>query len=380
MMGLGVVAIILGFMDDSNRALANLLVNNFFFLALGLFGVFFIMYQYLTESGWPTVVKRVFEAMSQYLIVGGPILFVLILVLLFGHSNVYHWTHAELYDPSSGEFDHILANKSAYLNTSFFLVRTLVYLVGWIYFAHILRKYSLLEDETAGLTYHKKSHGKSAWFAVFFAVTTTTSAWDWLMSVDPHWFSTLYGWYTMIGMWVSGTTFALLWIIHLKRKGYFKEVNASHLHDLGKWMFAISMVWTYLFVSQFLLIWYAGIPEETTYFVFRFAEYKVLFVGMLLINFVLPFFLLMARDSKRNTKVLVIVGSIIFMGHWTDVYVMVLPGATGEATTFVDFLLSLCMFVGFLGLFLFVVQKALAKAPLIPKNHPFLDESLNHNY
>ncbi|MCB0395476.1 MAG: quinol:cytochrome C oxidoreductase [Flavobacteriales bacterium] len=374
-MAIGLVSIIAAFASDPHQAWANLLVDNFFFLAIALFGTFFIAFQYLTESGWSAVIKRIPEAMAQYLYIGGPLF---LIVIFAGNHNIFHWMDHELFEEGSPHFDKIIAGKEAFLNPVFFYVRSVIYIAGWIVGTYFLRKYSLQEDLQGGLKWHKKSIKASAGFVVFFAVSTSIAAWDWIMSIDAHWFSTLFGWYVFLGFWVSGTTFALLFTIYLKRKGYLQEVNENHLHDMGKWMFATSMVWAYLWVSQFLLIWYANIPEEVTYYQFRIEEYALPFFGMVIVNFFLPFFVLMSRDAKRHTGLLTMVGGIIFLGHWYDVQMMVIPGIVQEHghIGFAEW----GMFLGFLGLFLFVVQNALAKAPMVVKNHPFLEESLHHHY
>ncbi|MCB9446801.1 MAG: quinol:cytochrome C oxidoreductase [Flavobacteriales bacterium] len=369
-MAVGAIAVVAAFVADPKRAWSNLLVDNFFFMALGLFGVFFIALQYLTESGWSAVIKRIPEAMSQYLYIGGPLL---LIVIALANHHLYHWM-----DHEAVEHDPVLQMKSAYLNAPFFYIRSVAYVAGWILAARVLRNYSLQQDLT-GESFHKKCIKASAIFMVFFAVTSSTSAWDWLMSVDAHWFSTLYGWYVMMGMWVSGTTFMLLFIIYLKSRGYLPQVNESHLHDMGKWMFATSMAWTYLWVSQWLLYWYAGLPEEMTYFIERVENYPLPFFGMLLVNFFVPFYVLMSRDAKRQPGLLVGVGSIVFVGHWMDLQLLVMPGVMGHEHGHIGFI-EYGMFLGFLGLFIFVVQKALAKHPIVVKNHAFLEESLHHHY
>ena len=372
LIGIGLIAIITGFAVDSHRAWANLLVNNFFFLAIALFGTFFVAMQYLSEAAYAVALKRVPEAMSQFLWVAGPLM---LLIFLFGHHDLYHWTHHELYDIESEHYDEILAGKSAYLNIPFFIIRMLICIGGWLWATHLLRKYSLQQDLSGGLIFHKKSLTVSAIFLVFFAITSSTSSWDWLMSVDAHWFSSIFGWYVFSGLWVSGTITTILFIIYLKKKGHLPNVNENHLHDMGKWMFAISMVWTYLWFSQFMLIWYANLPEEVMYFQFRIEHYRTIFFGMLIVNFVLPFFALIARDTKRNVRFLVVVGVLIFLSHWADVFVMVMPGTVGEHWH-IGFI-EVGTFLGFLGLFLFVVQRSLAKVPLEIENHPYLEESIH---
>jgi hypothetical protein len=307
---------------------------------------------------------------------------VIVIIILAGHADLhhlYHWMDASLYDPTSPNYDHIIAGKGSYFSTGFFWARTITYLVVFLGFAHLFRKWSLQEDAEASLDLHYKQFRRSALFLVFFAVFSSTMAWDWIMSIDAHWFSTLFGWYLFSGMWVSMIIFTNVMMLWLRTKGYFPEVNESHMHDLGKWMFAIAMLWSYLFFSQFMLIWYSNIPEEVTYYVVRlFTDYKVPFVTMFLINFAVPFYVLIARDAKRNPKFLVPVAFLIFAGHFADVYLLVIPGTMFEHNEFGLFEVGL--FLGFLGLFINRTLATLAKAPLISKNHPMLQESKDLHY
>jgi len=203
-------------------------------------------------------------------------------------------------------------------------------------------------------------------------------AWDWLMSIDTHWFSTMFGWYNFAGMWVSAMIVAIILVLYLKSKGLLPNVNQSHIHDMGKWMFAISFLWTYLWFSQFMLIWYSDIPEEVTYFFNRFENYGAPMFIMLAINFILPMVMLMSRDAKRNIKFLVTIGTIIFFGHWFDVYLQVIPGIEFDAWHGLKWW-EIAMMLGFLGVFIYVTLNALSKAKLTPTGSPYLDESEHHS-
>jgi hypothetical protein len=280
-------------------------------------------------------------------------------------------------DPNNPHYDEMITGKSAYLNQPFFWVRTLVYVGTYLIFMYAFKKRSRQEDLEGGTSIHFKNYKKGALFLVFFAVFSSTQAWDWLMSLDAHWFSTLYGWYTFAGMWVSAIIVFIMITLYLKSKNKMENVNESHLHDLGKWMFAISFLWSYLFFFQYMLIWYANIPEEVTYYQFRYENYKTIYFLMFVINFALPMLILMSRDAKRNPKILIGIGSIIFIGHWLDVYVMVMPATMYEKWQFG--FMEIGMFLFFLGLFMHVVLRSLSKAPLMVKNHPYLEESINHH-
>jgi hypothetical protein len=213
-------------------------------------------------------------------------------------------------------------------------------------------------------------------FLVFFAVFSSTSSWDWLMSIDVHWFSTLYGWYTFAGMWCSTMVVLVLTTLYLKKLGYLQKVNDSHIHDLGKWTFATSFLWSYLWFSQFMLIWYANIGEEVAYYMTRIANFKVLYFSMFIINFAFPMLILMSRDAKRNAGILTFVGMVILTGHWLDVYIMVSAGTLGANARIGALEIGMALLM--LGFFAYTVLKNLTKSPLTPVNHPFLDESIHH--
>lgn len=360
-----------------NKPWSNLLVNSFFALAVGLGALFFMAVQYAAQVGWTVVVLRVLEAMASFIWVPGLIILLIIITgwMHLGGNHVYHWMAEGIMDPSSENFDSIIAGKEAYLNGPFFTLRSIIYLVGWVGAAFLLRKMSL-KMEQSGVDYNQnwvKMRNLGAGFLVFFAVTSSTSAWDWIMSIDTHWFSTLFGWYVFASMFVSALTALMMIALYLTSKGYLPEVNKSHIHDIAKFMFAFSIFWTYLWFSQFMLIWYSNIPEEVTYYMARFGEYKGLFFTMLVLNFLFPLLVLMSRDSKRNRGFVFTAGIIILFGHWLDIYIMIMPGTVGGQWSLG--LIELGTLLGFVGLFINVVFRTLTKAPLVPKNHPMFLES-----
>ena len=203
-------------------------------------------------------------------------------------------------------------------------------------------------------------------------------SWDWIMSFDPHWFSTLFGWYVFAGMMVCAVTVIALVTIVLKSQGYLEYVNDSHIHDLAKFMFGFSIFWTYLWFSQFMLIWYADMPEEVTYFVTRIEDYKIPFFGMLAMNFIFPVLLLMNSDYKRMNWFVVMTGIVILLGHYVDVFNMVMPATVG--TSWFIGLPEIGSMLFFFGLFVLVVFTALTKAPLLAKNNPLIKESKHFHY
>lgn len=403
MMVVGLVSIVMGYMnlEETDRFWANLLVNGLFFTFITLGALFFLALQYATEAAWSMMVRRIYEAVIGFLPLGILVLGIVFLAGTLHVHHIYHWMDASVhhefvvestigsdhpeYVDAAGEgivanehYDHIIAGKAAYLNTPFFWIRTLVYFGAFLFFANFFRKTSLREDKEGGTAIHIKNYKRAAIFLVCFAVFSSTLSWDWIMSIDTHWFSTMFGWYTFSGMWVSAMIVSVILVLYLKSKGLMPGVNDSHVHDMGKWMFAISFLWTYLWFSQFMLIWYSDIPEEVTYFVNRFENYAVPMMTMVLINFILPMVMLMSRDSKRNVKFLITIGTIIFFGHWFDVYLMVIPGVSFDHWHGLE-LSEIGMMIGFLGAFIFLTLNKLSKASLIPEKSPMLEESVQHH-
>ncbi|MCB0792333.1 MAG: quinol:cytochrome C oxidoreductase [Flavobacteriales bacterium] len=387
-MVVGIAAALIGIIGDHSEGhqhtWAALFVNGFFFFGIALGTLYFFALQYATESAWSVMVKRVYEAVMSFLPVGAIILLVVLLAGSLGIHHLWHWMDVNVRVPNEADphaFDPAIAEKSAFLNPVFFWVRTIVYLATFILFARWFRRQSLEMDQRNGeqlVASHLKNYRRGALFLVFFAVFSSMMSWDWIMSIDAHWFSTLFGWYVFSGMWVSAMITALVLVLYLKRKGYLPQVNNSHIHDMGKWVFAISFLWSYLWFSQFMLIWYSDIPEEVIYFQVRINEHPWLLWGMFFINFAVPMVLLMSRDAKRNPRFLITVATIIFIGHWLDVVQMVMPSALGEHFHGIG-ALEVGLLAAFLGLFIFVVLNTLTKAPLTPVHHPYLDESIHHH-
>ena len=352
-------------LDHTHRIWANVLLNGFFFTAIALSAAFFVIVHALGESGWHTAVQRVPEAMSLYVPIGG----VFMLLVLVGMHDIYHWSHTE-------HLDEILQGKSGYLNPMFFSIRTVAYIIIWSLLVMWFRKTSLKTDVDTNIKLFNKQRTIAGIFIVIFAVTSSTSAWDWIMSIDAHWFSTLFGWYMFISTFVSAVALIIVLLFVLKRMGYMEHVNDEHLHDLGKYLFGFSIFWAYLWVSQYLLIWYSNIPEETIYYVKRIQDFEGVFYANVIINFLAPFLILMPRGTKRKLNWLIAAAIIVFIGHWIDMYLAIMPGSTGHA----DFgILEIGMTVFVLGIFLFVFFSSFAKAPVVPENHPFFKESFDYD-
>jgi hypothetical protein len=366
------------------RLYASLWSNSIFFAGLGIIGLFFIAIQYASQAGWSAGVKRIPLAMSAWIPIAGIVM--LVLYFVAGH-DLFHWSHSSLYDKSSPEYDEILDGKSGFFYWPlaagsfpiFWLVRLVLFFGLWYMFYLWIRREMLDEDVDGGIDHWLRARRLSAVFLIIFAVSSSVGAWDWVMSIDPHWFSTMMGWYVFASWWVTGLAVITLIVAILKEAGYLKVVNANHLHDLGKFIFAFSIFWTYIWFSQFMLIYYANIPEETVYFIARMrtAPYSWIFFANLILNFFLPFLLFMTRDAKRHISTLKVVCPIVIVGHWFDFYNMVTPGVMkGEGGLG---LLEIGVAFIFGAAFLFVVLNALTKFPLVPKHDPMMGEALHHH-
>ncbi len=444
LMGLGAVCLIASYFIDPLgaeghhlRFWTNLLHNSAFFGGIAFTATFAIAATITIYAGWHTAFKRVWEAMSLFLPIGLVGVLIVGVAGKMGIHHIYHWM-----DNEAVANDKILLGKSGFLNFGFYLL-SIGFGFLWFFFANKFRQFSLMQDEAGNDTSYPWYSKMKVYAAIFLPIAGFTSAaaiWLWLMSIDAHWYSTMYAWYTTASWWVSAVASTILILIYLKSKGYYQEVTEEHLHDLGKFLFAFSVFWTYLWFSQYMLIWYANVGEETVYFRHRMGEFPVLFYGNLVLNFVLPFLILIRNDTKRKWGTLTFTSSIILFGHWWDFFQMVKIGpykavqehhgaghgadahgaaghgadaahagashaahAAESATPATDALaktnlenffhynsdltggygipglLELGVFVGFCALFVYFIFSRLEKAALVPTTDPYLEETMHHH-
>ena len=356
-----------------NKPWSALYVACIFFMLISLGVLAFYAIQQVAQSGWSPVLFRVMQGITAYLPVGSVIFFIVLLLCGLHFNHLFVWL-----DPEVVANDKLIQAKSGYLNFPFWIIRAAIFLMGWNLYRYFSRKNCLAQDEAKDDSFYKKNFKMSAGFLVFFIVTESIMSWDWIMSIDPHWFSTLFGWYVFASFFVSGITTICMVSLYLKSKGYLEHVNTSHIHDLAKFMFGFSVFWTYLWFSQFMLIWYADIPEEVTYFVTRIEVFNLPFFGAVVMNFVFPILILINTDFKRITWVLVMAGTVILLGHYVDFFNMIMPGTVGDQWFIgISEIASLLFFLGF---FIYVVFTALTKVPLLPKRNPFIEESKHFHY
>jgi hypothetical protein len=358
-----------------NRPWSALYVAAFFFMMIALGVLAFYAIQIASQAGWSPVLFRVMEGITYYLLPGA---LIVVAIAIFSGDHIFVWMNPDMINPESDKYDALVAGKSGWLNKPWFIVRALIFIGGWSLYRYFSRKFSIAQDTAEDNRNFKKSFRIAAGFLVFFIYTESMMSWDWIMSVDPHWFSTLFGWYVFASMFVSGITVIALITIYLKSRNYLEFVNENHLHDVAKFMFAFSIFWTYLWFSQFMLIWYSNIPEEVTYFVTRFGDYQLPFLGMVVMNFVFPILMLMNADYKRIPWFVVMTGLVILFGHYIDIFNMIMPATVGDRWFIgIPEISSILLFAG---LFIFIVFTALSKAPLLVKRYPFIKESEEFHY
>jgi len=389
LMGVGLLAIVLLYITHGSKSdphqqarfWGSLLQNGVYFLLVTNAAMFFICATTLAWAAWPMTFRRVPEAIAACVPVIGIICGVILLAICFGSNHeLYHWTSEE-----HVKHDATLQWKKGFLNKGFFAAWTIFTIVSWSLLGWKMRKLSLELDNNplpsieAGRKYIWKNTVWAAIYIVIFALTVMSSIpWLWLMSIDAHWYSTMYSWYTFASTFVAGIALITLFIVFLKNNNYLELTNQEHLHDMGKFMFAFSIFWTYLWFSQFMLIWYANIPEETIYFKPRAqGAYSGVFWLMFIMNFLAPLLILMTRGAKRNYATITFMALLILFGHWLDFFQMVFPGPLPDHVPLMlyDFGVGL----GFVGLILYVTGRVLSRSPLLPKNHPFLKESIIHH-
>lgn len=354
------------------RVWANMLMNSYYFWLFAVGAIFFIAVNYVANAGWAVMLKRIMEAQSAYLGIGSILLFV---VILLGKDHLYHWVQ---YFDGPAQGDAILDSKHWLLNnTSIFAFIPFV-LILWYGIRFKLRRNSLAEDTSAGLDMFRNSTRWSAGFLFFFAFSFSALSWLIIMSLDAHWYSTMFSVYNFAISFVTALAVMMVFLQYLKSKGYMEMVSDEVVHDLGKFMFAFTIFWTYIFLSQWLLIWYTNLPEETVYFNARLeGQFRPLFFLNILMSFIAPFFVLMMRNAKRAPIVLLIAGAFLLIGHWVDMYLLVMPGTVGDKATIG--MLEIGSTMAFAGIFIYTVLHSLSKANLYPVNHPYILESANHD-
>ncbi len=400
LIGAGIIALLYGFIafhpfthpahDGENvastRFWAVLLQNSVYWLLVVNASMFFICVTTMAMGAWQVSFRRISEAISAVVPVLGVITFVILMAIVWGgRTDIYHWL-----DKDAVAKDHILNGKKGFLSPVFFTIWSFLTIFFWWLLGRKMRSMSLKSDKEGPMDYAKGK--KWIWdntvyaslFVVCFTLTVaSTIPWLWLMSIDAHWYSTMYSWYTFASTFVSGMSLIALFVIYMKNQGQLKFVSEEHLHDLGKFMFAFSIFWTYTWFSQYMLIWYSNQPEETKYFIERIGTatkagpYYGIFFFNLIVNFLCPLLILMKKGTKRNWTMMTFMAVLVILGHWVDFYQMVMPGTLHDKAELMPFEIGIaCLFIGII---MWSVGRYLSSNSLLAKNHPFLKESMIHH-
>lgn len=365
------------FHQMQNRPVVAFYVAMLFFLGITLLVLAFYAAQRVANAGWSVVLFRVFEAITNNIHYVTVFMVLFIIGTALHKFHLFPWMKEGVFDPQSPNYDPVIYAKKWWMNIPGWTIRSLVYLAGWNIFRVILRKKSIKQDN-GDLKLHKNIYNWGVGFIAFFMISESLMSWDWIMGIDPHWFSTLFGWYVLSTFLVSALTVVAMVTIYLRHKGALPLVNDSHIHDLTKFMFGFSVFWTYLWFSQFMLIWYSDMSEETTYFLQRFNEYKIPFLSMVVMNFVFPVLLLINSDFKTIRWIVLTAGVVILVGHYVDLSIMIMPGTVGGQWGFGIGEISGLLF--FAGIFIYATFSAFAKVSPVPKGNPYLHESETFHY
>ena len=360
----GVATAIYGVTAEPQRAWPNLLLSGFYITSVGVSAMFFLATQRATGARWSASLRRVPEAFLPILPLGAALL----LALFFGRHVLYSWSN-----PGAMAAESTIAGKLRYLQPQWVLTRMVIVLVTWMVFARLFRRASVHQDlhPELGLVLHQKMTRYAVAFIPIFALTLTLAAYDWLISADPRWFSTMYAVYVFAGTFVQGIAAITLAVVLLKERGFMQDSVSDHqLHDLGKMLFAFSTFWAYIWVCQYLLIWYGNIPEEVSHYITRTSgPWIYLFALNLLVNWVIPFLVLLSVRAKCTVKVLKPIAILLLCGHWLDLYLLVMPSIwKAPRIGFTE----IAMAGGCIALLFLVFVRTLNKASLVPLNDPIL--------
>jgi len=368
MIAVGIIAVIAGFATDAARTWPNILLNNMYFITISIGALMFYGVQYITGSSWSALFQRIPLAAGAFLPAG----FILMLLLYFGLNDIYEWSQ-----PGITETDKLIAHKAPFLNVPFYMIRIVFYFACWIPLFILMQKMAKKEDLEGGEAWYHKSAYYSKVFIFAAVLIFSLAAIDWIMTIDAHWYSTLFGFRVMVTSIYYGSAVIILLLFFLQSLGYFSQLNEAHRHDLARYLFRFSIVFGYLWFMQFLILWYANIPELTVYYSPRFlGEWQLFFYLEPLINFAIPFVVVMADDLGRKKPVMIGVSSLLIIGLWISLFLQIMPGSYGELKFGFT---EIGIWIGYAGIYLLLVFLALSKLKVVPENHPMLEESKHHH-
>ena len=370
LVAIGLLTFVVGLMKNQERLWTSYLVAFFFFSAMAVSGLFWVAVNNISKAGWSVSIRRYAEATTSFIpgiLVGG-------LILLLGFKHLYPWADQAILDSNP-----VIASKTAYLNNTFFVIRLVIFSVGCLIFRYVLVGNSLKQDQTGNENLTKNNVAPAVGFVVFFALMFSFFSVDLLMSLLPTWYSTIFGVYTFAGMFQAGMAFMAITIVLMRRAGFVKGyITVEHQHDIVKYMKGFSIFWAYIAFSQFMLIWYANIPEETEYYIMR-AQGGWMSISLILLifRFVVPFLALLPRGNKRSDTNVLAVSVLVLVMQYLDIYWMVYPNFFDGHVTFGFW--EIGIFAGFAGVFLLTIMAFWTKHSLVPLKDPRLHEAINHH-
>ena len=367
-MFVGLLAFALALYQDKIRAWHSFLTSYMFFTDLALGGLFFTAIQHAANAGWSVTIRRYSEAMTSFL----PVAAVGAIVLLFGAHQLYVWL-----DPAEVAGDAVLLGKSSYLNLNFFVIRLIIFFALWLFFRQRMVGNSLKQDIDGDVKFTIRNNALAVIFLMVFAISYSLFTVDTLMSLQPHWYSTMWGVYNFAGLFQSSIATIVIIACCMYRSGLVRGyVTHEHLHDMGKFMKAFTIFYAYIGFSQFLLIWYANLPEETIFYLSRSSGgWMTVTISLFVFKFLAPFLLLLPRAAKRSPAHLTLVACLILFMQYIDINWMVYPAFSEH------FMISwqeIGTFLMFGGLFMWTTVSFLQKNSLVPVKDPRLDEALTH--
>lgn len=381
LIAIGVIAFAAGLMNDPGRAWRGYVIGFWFTFSVALSGPFFIATQYLTKASWAVSIRRIPEAFGVFLY---PCI-ILGLIALMGIDHLFGWLDPTLFDPGSDNFDPVVAEKEGFLTRTNIWIATIASTVILAGVHFLLRRNSLRQDEEGGYALTKQNMWLSAGFIILFVIGVSFMTWYWLMSYNPHWYSTMLSVYAFAGLFQTGLALMALILVYLLRRGTLGDtLGIKHIHDTGQLVFGFTVFFAYIGFSQFLLIWYSNIPEAAEWYVHRTTEGWGIFLLILpFVKFILPFLLLLPQDHKKNKRnILVFVCIGLILTHFYDIWLMVMPYwfNLGGQFTPVFPLIEIAITLGFVGLFMGVVARSFASTNLVPMKDPYLAESIPHSH
>ncbi len=371
------LAYVLG--DNHDQFFFSYLVSFTFFTGIALSSLIMVMFHHITKSSWGTVVRRIPEVFASNIWVWA----IFFIPVLFGIHNLYHWSHPELVDPTNAAYDKILGGKSSYLNVNFFIIRQVLYFLIWGFLGHKLYKASVDMDKTGDWGLTTLMRKISAPGILVFSLSIAFAGFDWLMSLDPHWFSTMFGVYFFAINFQAFWPVMILLVLFLQKMGLLKNtIQQAHIYDLGAWFFAFTVFYAYIAFSQFMLIYYANLPEETLWFYKRMeGGYEYILYSLLILRFALPFLVLLNREAKHNKTILVLVSVLVLVMHYLEIYWISMPTLHIEGSHGLHFSwINIATTVGLGGIFFGLFFNKFKKQSMVPENDPTMDDCLSKSY